>query len=166
MQVPWAEKCTYIWAKRLHSFGFPQIMRAASLLFHTHQSEKTKFLSWRKQDKLSMTRTQSDLRFPQFMTPQIEVLSCNRKIWVSFPLALPPQNSHPFRFPQPDAPTKNWFHSAQPYTVKTVCASFPWPHGPNNVKCVFNPTLTRLNNSLQNSISYWGHFPRPMAPKI
>ena len=42
------------------------------------------------------------------------------KIWASFHWHSPPQNSHPFHFPRPDGPTKNWFHSPQPSTPKTI----------------------------------------------
>jgi len=79
------------------------------------------------------TRKQSDLSFPQLHNPKKEVLSCNRKIWVSFPPALPAPKQQPVSFPSARWSHKKWFHSPQPCTPETICPSFPWPHGPKNV---------------------------------
>ena len=53
-----------------------------------------------------MTRKQSDLRFPQLHNPKKEVLSCNRKIWVSFPPALPAPKQQPVSFHSARLPHK------------------------------------------------------------
>ena len=63
------------------------------------------------------------------MNPRNEVLSCNRKIWISFPLALPAPKQPPVSSAR--WPHKKWFHSLS--LVHPTCPSFPWPHEPKNV---------------------------------